>query len=82
MSPYISQDKRDEVRLDGFADTPAKLCYLILQATMDFMRTQPGKNWDTRSNAHKAMVCAEREFYRRHIAPYEDDAIKRNGGVY
>ena len=80
--PYISQDKRDEVRLGVFADTPAKLAYVIFQATMDFMRAQPKKNWDTLSDAHKAMVCAEREFYRRHVVPHEDLAISRNGDIY
>jgi hypothetical protein len=80
--PYISQDKRDDLRLSVFADHPAKLAYVILQATMDYLRTQPNKDWNTLSNAHKAMVCAEREFYRRHIAPHEDEAIARNGDVY
>jgi hypothetical protein len=80
--PYISQDKRDEVKRDRFADTPAKLAFICLQAAMDYLRTQPTRNWDTLSNAHKAMVCAEREFYRRHLAPYEDEAIARNGDLY
>jgi len=39
-------------------------------------------NWDILSNVHKAMVCAEREFYRRHLEPYEDSAIARNGDIY
>ena len=80
--PYISQDKRDEVKRDGFADTPAKLAYVIMQAALDYLRTEPKRGWDTLSNAHKAMVCAEREFYRRHLAPYEDLAITRNGDLY
>ena len=82
MSPYIPQDDRDEVNSFGTADTPAKLCYKILQSAVDFVNAQPKPHrWGLLSDAHKAMVCAEREFYRTHIAPYEDEAIKRNGDV-
>jgi hypothetical protein len=76
--PYIPQDQRNE----PYIDTPGKVAYAALQAAMDYLRTQPAKNWDTLSNAHKAMVCAEREFYRRHLAPHEDEAIARNGDLY
>jgi len=84
MSPYISQDKRDEVKCTEIIDTPAKLAYVIMQAAMDCLGTMGAgtPNWDTLSNVHKAMVCAEREFYRRHIAPHEDAAIARNGDVF
>lgn len=27
------------------------------------------------------LVCCLLEFYRRHVGPYEDEAIKRNGDV-
>ena len=76
--PYIPQDQRHEKWLD----MPGKVAYTALQAAMDYLRTQPTLNWDTRSNAHKGLVAAEREFYRRHLAPYEDEAIKRNGDIY
>lgn len=81
--PYISQDKRDEVRCTEIIDTPAKLAYVIMRAAMDCLGTLGSgeANWDIRSDVHKAMVCAEREFYRRHIAPHEEEAIKRNGDI-
>jgi len=80
--PYIPQDQRDDVNRKGYLDTPAKLAYIIMQSAVDCLHSLGTPlNWDTRSNVHKAMVCAEREFYRRHLAPYEDKAIGRNGDI-
>lgn len=79
MSPYIPQDQRPGAA--AYPDTPGKVAYVAFRAAMDYLMTQTKWNWDTRSNAHKALVAAEREFYRLHLAPYEDEAIKRNGGI-
>lgn len=78
--PYIPQDQRQSAA--EWPDTPGKVAFVAYRAAMDYLRTQPTQNWDTLSNAHKGLVAAEREFYRRHLAPYEDGAIARNGDIY
>lgn len=38
-------------------------------------------NFEVRSNALKVLDSAGKEYYRRIMSPYENEAIKRNGDV-
>lgn len=41
-----------------------------------------GIKWETINDIMGTLESAKTEFTRRVVAPYEDDAIKRNGDLY
>jgi len=57
-----------------------ELNYFITKLGLTYLR-QHGTSYNTLSDVIKAMECAKLEFYARHVRPYEDKAIERNGDV-
>lgn len=49
---------------------------VILKSVLD-----DDKRYDTANSLIGALECCKLELYRRHIAPYEDEAIARNGDL-
>jgi len=84
MSPYIPKDQREAAA--ERPDTPGKVAFVALRAALAYVRDADNNgwpvNWDLLSDAHKGLVAAEREFYRRFLAPHEDKAIARNGDIF
>lgn len=80
--PYIVQSRRNS--LDNNQDIPhgsGELNYKITKILLQYVRTR-GKNYQTFNDISGALVNAGNEFYRRVVAPYEDEKIKLNGDVY
>ena len=88
--PYISKNDRlrfdvtlaclsDEVLDSGLSN--GDLNYLITQLGRLYI-LKHGTSYNTLSDVIKAMECAKLEFYRRVVAPYEDQKIQQNGDVY
>ncbi len=77
--PYIEeQDRADAAtRLDTVGD----LTY-ALTALCEQYRTAHGDKFQTFAEIDGALGCTGREFYRRVVAPYEDQKIELNGDVY
>jgi hypothetical protein len=57
-----------------------ELNYVITETLWEFYKKTPC--YQQVNNIVGALECAKLEFYRRVAAPYEDEAIVRNGDVY
>jgi hypothetical protein len=82
--PYIDKTVRRgfaeiEFELDHLAPlmTAGDLQYLIAST---IKRMNP-KNYQEMNNIMGALAGAQMEFYRRHVAPYEDKKIAENGDI-
>ena len=56
------------------------LNYLMTKLAHCYIRKH-GESYNTLSDVIKAFECAKLEFYRRHVAPYEDRKIIQNGDI-
>jgi hypothetical protein len=82
--PYIKKRERDKITkgltlaLEDI-DTKGELCFAIYYLMKEFAEME--MNFDNASNAIAAADCAKLEFYRRILAPYEDQKIQENGDI-
>jgi hypothetical protein len=53
----------------------------VISSLIKFMILKKEKSYATFNSVIGVLECAKLEFYRRKVAPYEDEAIKRNGDV-
>ena len=83
--PYITQEQREPLdaviqRLSEMIDDEGELNYTIT-CLLHLEVKKLGKNYATLNKVQGVMDCASREFYRKVVAPYEDQKIKINGDV-
>lgn len=77
--PYI--DKQTRAFLNNREpQNVGELNYLITKTCLDFVGTE--KSYALYNAVVGALESAKLEFYRRVVAPYEDEKIKENGDVY
>jgi len=87
--PYIKPEDRrrfwptlvvleDEVMNHGLSNGDLNF---LMTAIANFYMTKHGISYNTLSDVIKAFECAKLEFYRRKVAPYEDQKILANGDV-
>lgn len=82
LMPYIDPVWRDRLeRHPGELFTPGNLNYVLTLVIIDYMETNQ-LSYQTCNDIVGALECCKREFQRRIVDPYEDDAIQRNGDVY
>lgn len=79
--PYIKEDRRKELSVDGRATTAGELNYAITRWITFYLESK-GESYQTYNDIIGALECAKIEMYRRMVAPYEDKKIKENGDVY
>jgi uncharacterized protein DUF6899 len=88
--PYIKQGGRKsydramenlEILLDGGAASEGDLNYVITRCVTAWLRGR-AKNYAQLNAALGILEAAKLEFYRRVVAPYEDQKRKDNGDVY
>lgn len=76
--PYIPEFRRHMVKVEGPANS-GELCYSLYKACLDYVG---GAGSFTRyAEVLGALEATKHELYRRHVGPYEDGAIERNGNV-
>jgi hypothetical protein len=75
--PYIPPEAR-EGAAPGTSD-PGVLTYLIYRLCLDALPESP--RYRDLHAVVGALEAAKLEFYRRHVAPYEDRKIAENGDV-
>jgi hypothetical protein len=87
MMPYVKQEVKDYLD-PKLADIKEVLPYLG-DGELNYIMTECAKAWIGRgynysklNAAHGTFHSAGAEFYRRVVAPYEDEKIKENGDVY
>lgn len=86
--PYINPSERPVVdalinydRLIGL--TPGQVNYLLTRIIVRWMKSNlPYTSYASRSRAHGILQDVATEWYRRMIAPYEDQKCRDNGDVY
>jgi hypothetical protein len=89
--PYIKQHQREKINVEirrlgeaarempGFSEQKgAILNYIICSLAVEFIDR---KSYIEMSLVRSAMIDAADEFYRRLMAPYEDEKIKGNGDI-
>jgi hypothetical protein len=80
--PYIKQYDRDCLILGSKRpQTAGELNFKITRLVTQYLESK-GKSYQTLNEITGVLECAKQEFYRRVIAPYEDEKIKQNGDVY
>jgi hypothetical protein len=79
--PYIDQASRDAIDQEGHAPaTVGELTYVLYRAALDYA-VQQGICYQTFAEVLAALDATSKEFYRRQVAPYEDEKIAANGDV-
>lgn len=79
--PYL--EKSVKRALDGGqiqASEPGHLTYKLYVLCLDYIVVR-GKRFFSVCEVMGALACCALEFYRRVIAPYEDEKIRSNGDV-
>ena len=84
--PYVTESRRvvlDDMRLKDVGwecRNAGDLCYCIYKMMVTYLRKHERK-FLVMAQAMSAAENAVREFYRREVAPYEDEKIKENGDI-
>jgi hypothetical protein len=86
--PYIKQFQRDNLETYSYqggdpdaAKDPGELNYLLTQACLNYMQHK-ATSYQYYNDVVGALEACKLEFYRRAVAPYEEEKIKANGDVY
>ena len=78
--PYIDFEDRKDLDEGQAPSTVGELNYVITKHVVRFLDKHP--SYGELNNAIGVLECAKLEFYRRLVAPHEDNAKERNGDVY
>jgi hypothetical protein len=81
--PYLHKSRKDELRpgADFPALAPGDLNFQITEMCLAYI-AHNGPSYRVLNDVVGALESAKLEFYRRAVAPYEDDKIRENGDVY
>ncbi len=80
--PYIAKGRRDLLPWSpNVAKTEGDLNFQITSLLVEYIE-QNGLSYERIGDVEGALQNASKEFARRVTAPYEDQAIARNGDVY
>ena len=73
----------DNLQLLGhMLNTPGELNYALTMIVKGYLNKSHNPNYDHVNEIMGAIEGVGKEFYRRIVAPYEDQKIKENGDVY
>lgn len=85
--PYINKEKRSELEFYSYSGgypksptTAGELNYQLTQVCLNYLHTP--HNYQKLNDIIGALEACKMEFYRRVVAPYEDQKIKENGDVF
>jgi len=80
--PYVDQAARHalDFSVRPRPGTAGELTYLLYSTVLRFTAAQ-GMRFETFAEAVGALEATKLEFYRRHVAPYEDRKLAENGDV-
>jgi hypothetical protein len=82
--PYIKSYIRKDIDFKTDHLNPrcaGELNYLFSMIAKQYLENT-GKSYQTCNDVLGALDGASKEFYRRVVAPYEDEKLKENGDVY
>lgn len=78
--PYIKQQARNVLDMGGRPANPGELNYVITKIIKDYTY-QNGVCYATINEVVGVLQSVQQEYYRRVVAPYEDEKIRVNGDV-
>jgi len=84
--PYIAEEDRSKFTAleDQIAETPPKTAgeiqYLISILVGQYL-LETEYRYQNMNDVMGSLAGAQMEFYRRHVGPYEDECIAKNGDV-
>lgn len=78
--PYITQEARDEIFTKRDPASAGELNFVFTAIANEYWACN-GRNYQAFNDIIGALEGCKLELYRRRVAPYEDDAILRNGDV-
>ena len=76
--PYITEEQREELKTRPPKNV-GELTYLLYLTCLKYAGPTP--NYQTYAEILGALTATKHEFYRRQVAPYEDQKILENGDV-
>ncbi len=80
--PYIEKNVRPAIDSGRMVPrTVGELTYAMTMLSLNYV-AQKGHSFTVFAEVLAALDATAREFYRRMVAPYEDEQIKENGDVY
>jgi hypothetical protein len=79
--PYIPDLDRANINFGGTPKTAGELNYSFTQKIISYLCAK-GLNYQAINDVIGALEGAKLEFYRRIVAPYENQKIISNGDVY
>lgn len=79
--PYIKKERRGQIDMGDKPTVAGEMNYKFTMIGMDYLKMW-GKSYTRINDIIGALECAKLEFYRMLAAPYEDEKIKENGGIY
>lgn len=77
--PYITNERREGVAEHG-PENAGELNYVFTCIALDYIRRKD-ERYQHYNDIIGALEGAKLELYRRHVSPYEDKAIAKNGDV-
>jgi hypothetical protein len=78
--PYVSKNSRTRLDEGAYLKTPGELQYKIALLINEYMGNKC--DYQTLNDVMGALAGAQQEFYRRIVAPYENEKLETNGDVY
>ena len=79
--PYIERGAKERIEAwGGRPETVGELTYVVYKAALEYFK-RSDRRYADHAEVIAALEAAKLEFYRRHVAPYENGAIERNGDV-
>lgn len=83
--PYIKKNDRDVIYKQGLLDpemiTSAGELNYVFSIIMQKYIESKGERYQNYNDIMGAIEGAKLELYRRHIGPYENNAINKNGDI-
>ena len=81
--PYIKKEIRQALDWEPATEpsTPGELTYVLYKVCNDYYKNSEKCGFARYAEVLGCLEACKLELYRRRIAPYEDDAIARNGDI-
>ena len=79
--PYIKPEQRALLDQGNFPQNAGELNYCLTRWLQRYLEMK-GKNYQSLNEIMGVLECVSQEFYRRAVAPYEDEKIRENGDIF
>ena len=78
--PYIKKEQRQKIAKGQKPNDPSELNYKITTLLLQYLKDK-GSSYASFNEILGVLNAVNQEFYRRWVAPYEDQKIQENGDI-